>query len=93
MTGASRRGTVLAMLAFMKFLWRRWKGLAHRIIAAQNWLVMAIAYAVGMGPVAVIMRMKHPDLIDRGLGDPESASYWIPLNDERQDIRRAQRPY
>lgn len=54
---------------------------------------MAIAYAVGMGPVAVIMRMKHPDLIDRGLGDPESASYWIPLNDERQDIRRAQRPY
>ena len=81
------------MLALLKMLWRNWKGLAHRIIAVQNWLVMAIAYAVGMGPVAVIMRIKHPDLIDRGLGDPESKSYWIPLNAEKQDIRRAQRPY
>lgn len=67
--------------------------MAHRIIAAQNWLVMAIAYAIGMGPVAVVMRIKHDDLIDRGLGDPDSASYWIPLRLENQDIRRAQRPY
>ena len=67
--------------------------MAHRIIAAQNWLVMAIAYAIGMGPVAVVMRIKHDDLIDRGLGDPDSDSYWIPLALEQQDIRRAQRPY
>ncbi len=67
--------------------------MAHRIIAGQNWLVMAIAYAVGMGPVAVVMRIKYDDLIDRGLGDPNSDSYWIPLALEQQDIRRAQRPY
>ncbi len=81
------------MLHLLKMLWRRWKGMAHRIIAGQNWLVMAIAYAVGMGPVAVVMRIKYDDLIDRGLGDPNSDSYWIPLALEQQDIRRAQRPY
>lgn len=81
------------MLELLKLLWRRWKGLAHRIIALQNWIVMAIAYAVGMGPVALIMRMKHDDLIDRGLGDTEGPSYWLNLTREDQDIRRAQRPY
>ena len=36
------------MLALLKTLWRHWKGLAHRIIAAQNWLVMAVAYGVAI---------------------------------------------
>ena len=81
------------MLELLKLLWRRWKGLAHRIIALQNWIIMAIAYAVGMGPVALIMRMKHADLIDRGLGDTDGPSYWLHLASEPQDIRRAQRPY
>jgi len=81
------------MLALMKALWRNWKAIAHKIIAAQNWLIMAIAYVIAMGPVSFVMRLKHPDLIDRGLGDPESKSFWIPLSSEREDIRRAQRPW
>ena len=81
------------MLALMKTLWRRWKALAHRIIAGQNWLIMAIAYGIAMGPVSLVMRLKYPDLIDRGLGDPDAESFWIPLNNEREDIRRAQRPW
>ena len=93
LTTDSPQGTVQAMLGLLKLLWRNWKGLAHRIIAAQNWLVMAIAYGVGMGPVAIIMRIKHDDLIDRGLGDPDCESYWLPMTTEQQDIRRAQRPY
>ena len=81
------------MLELMKTLWRRWKALAHRIIRGQNWLLMGVAYWVGMGPVAFFMRMKHKDLIDRGLGDPSSPSHWLPLADQKQDIRRAQRPW
>ena len=81
------------MLALMKTLWRRWKGLAHRIIAAQNWLVMALAYVIAMGPVSFFMRLKDPDLIDRGLGDPESPTFWHTLPNEPEDIRRAQRPW
>ena len=81
------------MLALMKTLWRRWKALAHRIIAGQNWLIMAIAYGIAMGPVSLVMRLKYPDLIDRGLGDPDAKSFWIPLENEREDIRRAQRPW
>jgi len=81
------------MLALLKTLWRHWKGLAHRIIAAQNWIIMAVAYAVAMGPVSLIMRIKNPDLIDRGLGDESWDSFWLPLNHEQEDIRRAQRPW
>ncbi len=81
------------MLNLMKALWRRWKRFAHAIIRGQNWLVMAIAYVVAMGPVALIMRLKSSDLIDRGLGDPDADSYWIPMKDVEQDIRRSQRPW
>ena len=81
------------MLGLMKALWRRWKALAHRIIAGQNWLLMAIAYGIAMGPVSMIMRLKNPDLIDRGLGDPEWDSFWLPLSIDSEDIRRAQRPW
>ena len=81
------------MLEVLKAVWRRWKRLAHAIIAAQNWVLMAVAYGVGMGPVALVMRLKYPDLIDRGLGDQQGSSYWLPVQGERQDIRRAQRPY
>ena len=54
---------------------------------------MAVAYIIGMGPVAVIMRLKNADLIDRGLGDIEADSHWIKRNDDPQDIRRSQRPW
>ena len=81
------------MLYLMKALWRRWKRFAHAIIRAQNWIVMAIAYVVAMGPVSFIMRLRSRDLIDRGLGDPGATSYWIPMNDPQQDIRRSQRPW
>ena len=81
------------MLHIMKAMWRRWKGLAHSIIRAQNWLIMAIAYLIAMGPVAAIMRLKSNDLIDRGLGDPDARSFWIRLSEPNQDIRRSQRPW
>lgn len=81
------------MLHMMKALWRRWKGLAHGIIRAQNWLIMAVAYLVAMGPVAALMRLKSNDLIDRGLGDPDAGTYWIELTEPNQDIRRSQRPW
>ena len=81
------------MLHIMKALWRRWKGFAHSIIRAQNWLIMAMAYLIAMGPVALVMRLKSNDLIDRGLGDPEARSYWVGLNEPNQDIRRSQRPW
>jgi len=96
LTATIEWGTVVmrtAMLELMKTLWRRWKALAHRIIRGQNWMLMGIAYWVGMGPVAFFMRMKHKDLIDRGLGDATSPTHWLPLEDQKQDIRRAQRPW
>lgn len=81
------------ILTLMKTIWRRWKGVAHGIIRAQNWFLMSVAYFVAVGPVAVVMRLKHKDLTDRGLGDPDSSTYWLDPAMGQQDIRRAQRPW
>jgi len=81
------------ILALMKTIWRRWKGVAHGIIRAQNWILMAVAYFVAVGPVALVMRMTNKDLTDRGLGDPEATTYWLEPEMGHQDIQRAQRPW
>ena len=46
--------------------------MAHGIIAVQNWVLMVVAYGVGMGPVALVMRLKNPDLIDMSGRDVRS---------------------
>jgi hypothetical protein len=81
------------ILRLMKTIWRRWKGVAHAIIHAQNWFLMAVAYVVAVSPVAVILRLYHRDLTDRGLGDEEAGSYWLEVSMGQEDIRRAQRPW
>ncbi len=81
------------ILRLMKTIWRRWKDLAHGIIRGQNWFLMAVAYFVAVGPVAVVMRLIHKDMTDRGLGDEQCGSYWLKPSMEPQDIRRAQRPW
>ena len=89
------------ILTLMKTIWRRWKGVAHGIIRAQNWTLMAITYFVAVGPVAVIMRLKHKDLTDRGLGDPEGQhvlrvhvrSHGVAAPElDRQGLHAAKRP-
>jgi hypothetical protein len=81
------------ILTLMKTIWRRWKRVAHGIIHAQSWILMAVTYIVAVGPVAVVMRLGSKDLTDRGLGDPSAVSYWQEPSMGHQDIRRAQRPW
>ena len=81
------------ILTLMKIIWRRWKAVAHGIIRAQNWFLMAVAYVVAVGPVSIVMRLTHKDLTDRGLGAPDLESYWLEPQMGPEDIRRAQRPW
>jgi hypothetical protein len=80
------------MLGLLKTIWRRWKALAHGIIAVQNWVLMAVAYGVGLGPVAVVMRLTGAELLDGGQAG-ESDSHWLPITADPEDISRAQRPW
>ena len=69
------------MLNLYKQIWRGWKGFAHRIIAAQNWFLMAMVYVTAVAPVAVMMKLFRRPLLDRSLGDEGAESYWIPRED------------
>ena len=81
------------MLAFMKLLWRNWKKVVHGINGAISFVLMSVAYVVGLGPVAVYFRIVRSDLIDRGLGDPELETYWLVVPLDEDDVRRVQRPW
>jgi len=81
------------ILALMKTIWRRWKKIAHGIIRAQNWLLMAIVYVVAVAPVAIVMRLMFSDMTDRGLGEADLETYWLEPGMAPEDIHRAQRPW
>ena len=81
------------ILQTMKTIWHGWKRFVHRLVAAQSWALMAFTYWVAVGPVAVVMRLKDGDMIDRGLGDVDGETYWLEPQLGYQDIRRAQRPW
>ena len=81
------------MLNFMKRTWWGWKGMVHGINAGISVTLMAIAYWVGMGPVALGFHLFRPDPVDRGLGDPDAETDWQEPRMGRQDVRRSQRPW
>ena len=81
------------MLAILKLVWRKWKAFAHGLVAAQSWLLMAVAYWIAVMPVAVFFKLFRPDSLDRGLGEPGASTQGMVHRSPRQDIRRAQRPW
>jgi hypothetical protein len=83
----------MRVLETMKTIWRGWKAFVHKLVAAQSYVLMAFTYWVAVGPIAVFMKLRYKDLIDRGLGEPDIESYWQKPTMGFQDIRRAQRPW
>ena len=81
------------VLRVMKFLWWRWKDLVHSINIVIGFILMTIVYLVAMAPIALGFRIFRPDPTDRGLGSPEMESYWMNVQLQAQDIKRAQRPW
>jgi len=81
------------MLSIMKRIWKSWKRGVHRINTVISVVLMTVVYVTAMFPVAIGFKLFKPDALDRGLGDEDSNSYWIKINRERQDVRRAQRPW
>ncbi len=69
------------MLVLYKAIWRRWKGFAHRLISAQNWVLMCAVYWGSVAPIAVLMRVFAAPLLDRGLGADDATSFWIDKSD------------
>ncbi len=81
------------MLALMKAIWRGWKNFVHSLNSKIAFVLMSFVYFTAVGPVAMGFKIFSPDPLDRGLGDPELGTYALDTRIERQDIRRAQRPW
>ena len=78
------------MLTLFKQIWRGWKRVTHKIIAAQNWFLMAMVYITAVAPVAILMRLFARPLLDRSLGDEDAESYWIPREDGPYTMEKSQ---
>ncbi len=81
------------MLSLLKTLWRGWKGFAHKLVAGQSWLLMAIAYIVAMGPASIFIKLNKERRLDRAPADPGAATYGLTVEHRPPDVRRAQRPW
>ena len=81
------------MLGPMKAIWRGWKSLVHSLNSVISFTLMSFVYVTAVGPVAIGFKFFKPDALDRGLGDVNGPTYALDTRIERQDIRRAQRPW
>ena len=81
------------MLATMKTIWRAWKGLAHKIIAAQNFVLMSWVYIVALAPVAIFMKLLGHKLVIRPAIYADADSYWQEKTDGPMTMDRANRMF
>lgn len=77
----------------MKVIWRAWKGVAHRIIQAQNWFLMSIVYWIALAPVAILLRLSRRPVVPADPSPDERGSYWIPRDDGPITMERAGRMF
>lgn len=64
------------MLATMKSIWRGWKKVAHKIISAQNFVLMSGVYWLAVAPVAIAMKLIRFKLIHTPEVSDGESSYW-----------------
>lgn len=81
------------MLELFRRMWVGWQGVAKGILAAQNFFLMAVAYFVGVGPVAVGMRLAGRKMLDTEPADPQAPTYWLPRDGAPITMDRAARPF
>jgi hypothetical protein len=75
-----------------KPVWRRlldgWNAIVGRFGFVQTLLILALSYALLIGPVALVAALTRRDLLDkRRLGDPASA--WQAADTAAPDLERA----
>ena len=94
MRGAARRCEAPRMvLEIFKRMWAGWNAAVRRIFRVQNALLMGVAYFVGIGPVAIVMRLTGRSMLDRAPADPKATTYWVPRDGKPMTMEEAGRRY
>ncbi|MCB9795607.1 MAG: hypothetical protein H6741_23130 [Alphaproteobacteria bacterium] len=81
------------MLALMKKVWRAWKGLAHHIITAQNYILMSLVYVLAVAPVAIVLKLTGHPVVKAPPEPGPDGSFWEPRTDGPMTMERANRMY
>ncbi|MEY3213061.1 MAG: hypothetical protein RIT28_3542 [Pseudomonadota bacterium] len=77
----------------MKKIWRSWKGLAHHIVAAQNFVLMSLVYWVALAPVALCLKLIGRSVIAPPPEKDAQGSFWRPRAASGYDLQRANRMF
>ena len=80
------------MLKLMKRVWRAWKRLAHRLISAQNFVLMALVYWLALAPVAIALKLVRKRVVDEAPPTPEG-TFWQERKSGPMDMERAGRMF
>ena len=81
------------LLELFKRMWAGWNVVVRRVFDAQGAVLMAVAYVVGLGPVALVLRITGRKMLDRAPADPAAKSYWTPRAGTPMTMDEASRRY
>lgn len=81
------------MLELFRVMWVGWQRFALGLMRAQNVVLMGIAWAVGLGPVALVAKLVGHRFLDRAPADPGAPSHWRARDPAPMDMKRAARPF
>jgi len=81
------------MLELFKRMWAGWNVGVRKLVAGQNALIMSVAYVVGLGPVALALRVGGRTMLDRAPADPSAPTYWLPRRSRASTMEEANRMF
>lgn len=82
-----------AVKAVVSWVWSKWKKVGHFITRILNTILLVLAYAVAIGPVAIALRIAGQDILDKKWKAEKPESWWLPREPISDDPERYQRQF
>jgi hypothetical protein len=74
-------------MSALRTMWTGWKKFGHILGQVQTAVLLAIIYHIAIGPISMISRLLHRDLL--GLRPVRGASHAVPLPPVTSTVERA----
>ncbi len=81
------------MLEIFKRLWAQWNRAVRAAARIQSESIMAVAYVLGIGPVAIAFRLLGRTLLDRGPAPVGATTFWLARPEGEATMKDASRPF
>jgi hypothetical protein len=81
------------VLELFKRMWAGWNVFARALMRAQSFVLMLVTWVVGIGPVAIALRLMGRDMLDRAPPDGKARTHWIARDGKPLDMQSAARRF